>query len=72
MFNPANAPDPDRVYRDYLRSCSISGIEPVPRECALGLLQEWTAVLSSASRPGDALKRDGGYGSRAGAQSPGR
>jgi hypothetical protein len=71
MFNPANAPDPDHVYRNYLRSCSISGIEPVPRECALGLLQEWTAVLSSASRNRDAQRRDG-YGSRPESQLPGR
>ena len=46
MFNPADAPDPDRVYRNYLETCRHRGIEPVPREHAIALVQEWTEVLT--------------------------
>ena len=46
MFDPADAPDPDRVYANYLRSCEMLGIEPVRRERTLGLVQEWTEVLT--------------------------
>ena len=28
MFDPADAPDPEQVYANYLRSCSMAGIEP--------------------------------------------
>jgi len=50
MFDFANAPDPDHVYRNYLDTCAMLGIEPVPRELALGLIGEWTEVLTG--RPG--------------------
>ena len=46
MFDPADAPDPDLVYRNYLKTCEMLGIEPVPRERAFGSVQEWTEVLS--------------------------
>jgi hypothetical protein len=26
MFDPADAPDPDLVYRNYLRTCAISAL----------------------------------------------
>jgi hypothetical protein len=42
MFDAADAPDPDRVYLTYLETCRRLGIEPVPRERALGLIGEWT------------------------------
>ena len=51
MFDPADAPDPDRVYANYLRTCAMLGIEPVPRERALGLIGEWTEVLTGRPEP---------------------
>ena len=38
--------DLDGMYERYLVTCRMSGVEPVPRERALGLVQEWTEVLS--------------------------
>jgi len=32
--------DVERVYRNYLETCRRLGIDPVPRERALGLIQE--------------------------------
>ena len=32
--------------RELSRTCEMLGIEPVPRERALGLIEEWTEVLS--------------------------
>jgi len=40
VFDPADAPDPDHVYANYLRTCAMIGIEPVPRERAVGLIGE--------------------------------
>jgi hypothetical protein len=51
MFDAADAPDPDRVYANYLETCRRLGIEPVPRERALGLIGEWTGVLSGSPDP---------------------
>ena len=51
MFDPADAPDPDLVYANYLRTRAMLGVEPVPREQALGLIQEWTEVLSGRPEP---------------------
>ncbi len=42
---------PSLVYRNYLRTCEMLGIEPTPREHALGLVQEWTEVLSGRPEP---------------------
>ena len=36
-FDP---PDPDRVYRHYLRTCAMLGVEPASREHALGMIQK--------------------------------
>jgi hypothetical protein len=46
-------PDPDRVYGNYLRTSAMLNVDPVPRERALGLMQEWSEVL--AGRPGPTL-----------------
>ena len=51
MFEPSAAPEPDLVYANYLRTCEMLGIEPVPRERALGLIQEWTEVLTGRPDP---------------------
>jgi hypothetical protein len=51
MFDPADAPDLDHVYRNYLESCRRLGVEPVPRERALGLIGEWTEVLTGRPEP---------------------
>ena len=51
MFDPADAPDPDRVYRNYLKTCAMLGVEPVTRERALGLIQEWGEALSGRPEP---------------------
>ena len=47
-FDP---PDAERVYRNYLETCRRSGVEPVPREQALGLIAEWSEVLSGRPEP---------------------
>ena len=31
MFDPARTPNPQQVYRTYLRTCEMLGFEPVPR-----------------------------------------
>ncbi len=47
-FDP---PDADEVYAHYLETCRRLGVEPVPRERALGLMQEWGEVLSGRPEP---------------------
>ena len=44
-------PDGDAVYARYLETCRRLGVEPVPRERALGLIGEWTEVLSGRPEP---------------------
>ena len=44
-------PDPDLVYANYLKTCRRSGVEPVSRERALGLVQEWNEVLTGRPEP---------------------
>ena len=51
MFHLADVPDPDQVYANHLRACAMLGIEPVSRERALGLIQEWNEVLSGRPQP---------------------
>lgn len=51
MFDPADAPGADYVYRNYLRTCAMLGVKPEPRERALGLIGEWTAVLTGRPEP---------------------
>ena len=46
---------PESVYANYLKTCAMSGVEPVSRERALGLIQEWTEVLSGRPETTDAL-----------------
>ena len=48
---PPTLHDPDHVYPNYLETCRMSGVDPVPRERALGLIQEWTEVLSGRPEP---------------------
>ena len=43
--------DLDGLYARYFETCRMSGIEPVPRERALGLVQEWTERLSGRPEP---------------------
>ena len=47
-FDP---PDADAVYARYLETCRRLGVEPVPRERALGLIGEWTEVLTGRPEP---------------------
>ena len=47
-FDP---PDADLTYRNHLRTCEMLGVEPVTRERALGLIQEWSEVLSGRPEP---------------------
>ena len=47
-FDP---PDADLTYRNYLETCKRAGIEPVSREQALALMQEWTATIAAALVP---------------------
>ena len=55
LFDPADAPDPDLVYANYLKTFSMSGVEPLLRQRAIGLLQEWTEVLSGRAEPTEPL-----------------
>jgi hypothetical protein len=56
---PFDPPDPDQMYRNYLRTCKMLGIEPTPREQALGLIQEWTTTIAAALvPPTQHLRRD--------------
>ena len=41
----SDPPNPNRVYRNYLEACRRQGIEPVPRERAGELMQEWADAL---------------------------
>ena len=43
--------DMDRLYANYLVTCRMSGVEPVPRERAEGLIAEWGEVLSGRPDP---------------------
>jgi hypothetical protein len=38
-------------HRNYLRTCAMTGIEPVSRERALRLMQEWIEMLSGRPDP---------------------
>jgi hypothetical protein len=51
VFDTTDAPDPNLGYEQHLNTCAISGVGPVPRERALGLIQEWTEVLSGRPEP---------------------
>ena len=51
MFDAADAPDRERVSLNYLETCRRLGIEPVPRERAVGLGEEWTEVLTGRAEP---------------------
>jgi len=46
MLDPAAAPDPERVYLEYVESCQRLGIQPMARERALVLIKEWGEALS--------------------------
>jgi hypothetical protein len=48
VFDP---PDPDLTYRHYLETCRQSGVKPVSRERAFGLIQEWGEVLPGRPEP---------------------
>ena len=50
VFDPAAAPDPDVVYRNYVETCRRLSMEPVPRERARKLIEEWTDALAAAAR----------------------
>ncbi len=41
-------PDADTVYRNYLRTCRRLGVEPVPRERARKLIQEWADTIAAS------------------------
>ena len=43
--------DLERLYARYLVTCRMSGVEPVPRERAVGLIEEWTEVRTGCPEP---------------------
>jgi hypothetical protein len=52
MFDPADAPALEQVYRNYLESWRPDvRHRALTRERALGLFQEWTEVLSGRPDP---------------------
>jgi hypothetical protein len=48
---PIEPLDLDRLYANYLETCKMSGVQPVSRKRALGLVQEWTKVLTGRPEP---------------------
>jgi len=48
---PFDPPDADTVFANYLETCRRAGVEPVSREQALGLIREWSEVLSGRPEP---------------------
>jgi hypothetical protein len=44
-------PDAESVYANYLRTCAMLGVEPTPRDRALGLIRQWTEVLTGRPKP---------------------
>ena len=44
----SDPPDLDRVYRRYLDRCRSLGIEPVVRDRARDLIEEWNAAIAAA------------------------
>ena len=53
---PTDTPNPleldlDGLYERYLVTCAMSGVEPVSRERADGLIAEWQEVLSGRPEP---------------------
>lgn len=48
-FPRLDQPDPDRIYRNYLETYRGIGVEPVPRERARKLIQEWTDTIAAES-----------------------
>ena len=48
MFDPADAPDPDDVYANYLKTCAMLGVEPVPRERAVFTANVFCGVTRSS------------------------
>ena len=51
MPDPLDALELERVYAAYLSSCERSGIEPIPRQRALELLQDWLDALTGPPDP---------------------
>jgi hypothetical protein len=47
-FDP---PDADIVYANYCETCRRLGVEPVSRDRAQGLIEEWNDVLSGRGTP---------------------
>lgn len=43
--------DLDGLYKRYLVTCAMSGVEPMPRQRAEGSVQEWTEVVSGRMEP---------------------
>ena len=64
MFDLADARDPDHVYRNYLRTCAMLGIEPVPRERALGLVGAGLAARGSGGAVLDVTGWGAPFGSK--------
>ena len=47
MFDADDALDPDLAYANYLKTCTMLNVEPVPRDRALVLIQEWTETIAA-------------------------
>ncbi len=48
---PFVPPDEDRVWRNYLRTCAMAGVEPVSHERAGALMGEWNEVPLGRPEP---------------------
>jgi len=49
--DPFDRPDADAVYEKYVVTCRRLGVEPVSRERAQGLMQEWGEILLGRPEP---------------------
>ena len=43
---PFDPPDPEQVYRNYLKTCHRLGVEPVSRDRAQELMTEWSDAIA--------------------------
>ena len=42
-----NPPDPERVYRQYLKRCRRIGIDPIRQDFAHDLIAEWNDAIAA-------------------------
>ena len=44
-------PDPDHVYRNYLRTCAMLNVKPETTRVCIRLMREWSATFERGGKP---------------------